>query len=149
MYSVRNYRAVPQCSGSLIDEQHVVTSANCVVGKDGLVFDPSNIDVFLGRVKAFSEQTRASSVSEVWVDPDYNLQDLSHDFAILTLSQPVNFTQQIAPVCLPNTENDLSKLTVAGWGANSAYSQTSDTLFDVEVDYLTRKLIVDKISSLK
>ncbi|XP_053201928.1 venom protease-like [Panonychus citri] len=137
LYSKSSYRPFPQCSGSLIDERHVITAANCLVGKNGLVFEPSAIDVFLGRVKSVSEKTKATTVSEIWVDPDFNPQDLSNDFAILTLSEPVNFTQQIAPVCLPNSENELIKLTVAGWGATTYYSPSSDNLLEVDVDYLT------------
>ncbi|XP_053201192.1 trypsin-1-like, partial [Panonychus citri] len=137
-YVSRNAGSFAQCGGSLIDEQHIATAAHCVVDDDGSTFDVSNIDVFLGKVKAFSEYSQASSVSEIWVDPNYSRKDLSNDFAILTLSKPVKFTQQISPVCLPKSESGLSKLTVSGWGTTSANSDSSDTLLEVDVSFLTR-----------
>ncbi|XP_053208920.1 proclotting enzyme-like [Panonychus citri] len=135
-YVSRNAGSFAQCGGSLIDEQHIATAAHCVVSDDGSPFDVSN--VFLGKVKAFSEYSQISSVSEIWVDPNYNRKDLSNDFAILTLSKPVKFTQQISPVCLPKSESGLSKLTVSGWGTTSANSESSDTLLEVDVSFLTR-----------
>ena len=139
-YTNRRSGSFAQCGGSLIDEQHIATAAHCVVDDNGSTFSARNIDVFLGKVKAYSEYTTASSVSKVWVDPRYNRQDLSNDFAILTLTKPVKFTQQISPVCLPNSEANLSKLTVSGWGTTSATSSSSDTLLEVDVSYLTSKL---------
>ncbi|XP_053206022.1 CLIP domain-containing serine protease B15-like [Panonychus citri] len=138
-YTSRNSRSFSQCGGSLIDEQHIATAAHCVVDGDGYTKYPSNVDVFLGKVKAFSEYSEARSVSEIWVDPNYNRKDLSNDFAILTLSEPVKFSQQISPVCLPKNESGLSKLTVSGWGTTSAHSDSSDTLLEVDVSYLTHE----------
>ncbi|XP_053201191.1 clotting factor G beta subunit-like [Panonychus citri] len=137
-YASRKSASFFQCGGSLIDEQHIATAAHCVISRNGSPFNVANVDVFLGKVKAFSEYTKAISVSEIWVDPNYNRQDLSNDFAILTLSKPVKFTQQISPVCLPKSEAGLSNLTVSGWGTTGPHSSASDTLLEVDVSYLTR-----------
>ncbi|XP_053208912.1 trypsin-1-like [Panonychus citri] len=142
-YPNRDSLGYAQCGGSLIDEQHIATAAHCVVDDDGSTSDPSNIDVFLGKVMAFSEENAAISVSEIWVDPEYNQKRFDNDFAILTLSKPVKFTQQISPVCLPKSEAGLSNLTVAGWGTTSANSDSSDDLLEVDVSYLTHDQCVD------
>nr|ALE30154.1 cytochrome P450 [Tetranychus cinnabarinus] len=137
-FSSRNSRSFGQCGGSLIDETHVATAAHCVVDENNQVFKPENIDVFLGRVKAFSDRSKPHSVSKVWVDSKYNRNNLANDFAILTLSSPVKYSQTVAPVCLPNVESGLSKLTVSGWGTTAADADSSDDLLEVEVDFLTK-----------
>ncbi|XP_015787175.1 serine protease 48-like [Tetranychus urticae] len=138
-FADRDDNSFGQCGGSLIDETHVATAAHCVVTKDGQRYKPENIDVFLGRVKAFSDFSYPHKVSKVWFDPKYDSSNLSNDFAILTLSKPVKFTQTIAPVCLPNNESDLTKLTVSGWGLTSANAKSSDDLLEVEVDFMDKE----------
>ncbi|XP_053201189.1 serine protease 44-like [Panonychus citri] len=136
-YMNRDIGLFAQCGGSLIDEQHIATAAHCVVDDDGSTVDLSSIDVFLGSVQAFTGETVAISVSEMWIDSNYNRNNLANDFAILTLSKPVKFTQQISPICLPKSESGLSNLTVAGWGTTGPHSRSSDTLLEVDVSYLT------------
>uniref|UniRef100_A0A158P4Q4 Peptidase S1 domain-containing protein n=2 Tax=Tetranychus urticae TaxID=32264 RepID=A0A158P4Q4_TETUR len=138
-YSDRKNGSYHRCGGSLIDERHIITAAHCVVNANGKVYSLSNLDVFLGLVKAFNVSSKPNSVSKVWIHDKYDTSDLSNDLAILTLSKPVKYTQTVAPVCLPNFENGLSTLMVAGWGRTAANAGFTNDLLEVEVDYLTKK----------
>lgn len=49
----------------------------------------------------------------------FNLRTLYNDIALLTLSEPVPFTAQIRPICLPSGSQLYSgkTATVIGWGS--------------------------------
>ena len=50
---------------------------------------------------------------------NFNSRTLYNDVAILTLSEPVEFTEQIRPICLPTGSQLYSNqdATVIGWGS--------------------------------
>lgn len=50
---------------------------------------------------------------------DFHLRTLYNDIAILTLSEPVAFTKQIRPICLPSGAQLYAgkAATVIGWGS--------------------------------
>ncbi|XP_023304279.1 venom serine protease Bi-VSP [Lucilia cuprina] len=53
----------------------------------------------------------------------FDFSTLHNDIAILTLSEPVQFTKEIQPICLPTSSTQQSRsysghiATVAGWGS--------------------------------
>ena len=66
-----------------------------------------------------------SGVAEVIKHSHYNPATIDNDYAILVLSQPVSFTDEVSPACLPdNWENtyDGVSATVTGWGKTSSGS---------------------------
>ncbi|XP_053206058.1 chymotrypsinogen A-like [Panonychus citri] len=125
------------CGGSLIDDQHVITAAHCVtIHQKETLNNPNNIYVYLGLSKTDTFNSIPKLVSKIWVHPKYKQSSLLNDIAILTLSRPVKFTQQIFPICLPNCKIDLDHLVTSGWGLTSPNGTRSEFLQEVDVSYL-------------
>ncbi|XP_041819476.1 ovochymase-1 isoform X2 [Chelmon rostratus] len=104
------------CSGSLIHRRWVVTAQHCSVrAKEDVVV--------LG-----VHDLRFSSAQTVPVDEVFNLpQDGNFppksDLTLLRLSVPARFSSNVAPVCVPDEEEELDdswSCVTTGWGATKA-----------------------------
>ncbi|XP_063627933.1 CLIP domain-containing serine protease HP8-like [Cydia splendana] len=114
------------CHASLITNRFLITAAHCVVNQQ-------IIDVRLGDWDAETEidciQDDCNDppvdvkIDATFVHPSYNRRTLVGDIALLRLAHPVNFTEFIRPVCLPNTEyiaridyDPDNEYLTGGWG---------------------------------
>ena len=79
--------------------------------------------MLLGEHNIGDEEYNRVDVAEILDHPDYNSDTLDNDYAILRLANPVNFTNEVSPACLPA---DVSATyagvlaTVTGWGTMKA-----------------------------
>ena len=62
-----------------------------------------------------------ASVSEITNHPNYNSNTQDNDFAILTLSEELTFTDKVSPVCMPDVSRTYYDLdaVVSGWGTTT------------------------------
>ncbi|XP_062549932.1 uncharacterized protein LOC134214625 [Armigeres subalbatus] len=113
-----------KCGATLIDQQHVLTSAHCVTGPNGRAFKPRQLVIHLGKhdLYEFDKQLQIVNVSEVYVHEEYSPN--RHDVALLVLDEVVRYSEFVVPICLEpvpgGKADDLvgQRGWVAGWGVN-------------------------------
>ena len=122
----------PWCGGSLISDRHVLTAAHCTAGGSA-----SSIRVLLGEHDTTDSVADIRTISAITDHPNYNSGTMENDYSILTLSSPVTFSRQMAPVCLPADTSVLytgKMATVTGWGTTSSGGSLSPKLLEVNVN---------------
>ncbi|XP_055603936.1 ovochymase-1-like [Uranotaenia lowii] len=109
---------VKKCGGTLIDEQRVITSANCVVNSNGESINASEIEVRLGdhnEAENFStEQTQA--VQQIIIHPKFDGN--RHNIAFLVLNESVKINNFVNPICFGSTSKDIhvgDQGLILGW----------------------------------
>ncbi|XP_047496968.1 serine protease filzig-like [Penaeus chinensis] len=112
----------PLCSGVLLDDAHVLTSASCILSiNPGVNQKRANLRALVGEYDVSSTDDTTSfnvSVSKVTFPMTYDFLYLQDDFAVVELATPVPFTPTIRPICLPADYNlfPSSEGVVTGWG---------------------------------
>ncbi|KAM8720608.1 hypothetical protein ACLKA7_006619 [Drosophila subpalustris] len=121
------------CSANIISQTHMLTAAHCV---SDLGTQPVSVDQLTARVGSINQFAGGSlvSIKAVKIHPSYG--NFLHDLAILTLSEPLTFSEKINKIALPDaldTNEDLPEepangtpVYVTGWGeqldGNSKYN---------------------------
>jgi hypothetical protein len=133
MAGLRN-KASHACGGSLIrvsskdESDMVLTAAHCVNPPTG----PQPLDkfsvIFGNHDHALGEfgEVQVPVEKYVW-HPEYSIQGLIGDVAVIKLKYPVKFSKTIIPICLakPGDKPDPNSLcVVAGWGNTKEVKQT-------------------------
>ncbi|XP_058981227.1 uncharacterized protein LOC101898442 [Musca domestica] len=112
------------CGGSLITNNHVLTAAHCVARMTS--WDVAAMTVHLGDYNIrtdYEVQHISRRVKRLVRHKGFDFSTLHNDIAILTLSEPVKFTKEIQPICLPTSPTQQRSsysgqiATVAGWGS--------------------------------
>lgn len=108
------------CGGSLIDNVHILTAAHCVAHMNS--WDVARLTVRLGdyNIKTNNEVVHIEKrVRRVVRHKGFDVRTLYNDVAVLTLSEPVQFTERVRPICLPaGSQLYHGKVaTVIGWGS--------------------------------
>ncbi|XP_040079470.1 plasma kallikrein-like [Ixodes scapularis] len=105
-----------RCGGALISSQHVLTSAHCLTRIP--------MDLFRVLLGSYSrQQTEKEGLKEeidsICMYSQFVKDKFETDIAIITLKRPVESSETIKPVCLPDIDENPDcdvPMYVAGWG---------------------------------
>ncbi|XP_043513069.1 proclotting enzyme-like isoform X2 [Frieseomelitta varia] len=133
-----------RCGGTLVNRFHVVTAGHCVAKASA-----RQVQVTLGDyvVNSATETLPAYTfgVREIRVHPYFKFtpQADRFDVAVLRLDRPVHYMPHIAPICLPEKNEDFLGQYgwAAGWGALQAGSRLRPkTLQAVDVPVIDNRI---------
>ncbi|XP_020319399.1 transmembrane protease serine 13b [Oncorhynchus kisutch] len=127
------------CGGTLIAPDFVVTAAHCFPRKVSSYLVPNNWHVYVGMVSQMV-LPRPYMVEKIIVHESYDDKTNNYDITLLKLTQRVDYSNNIQPVCLPAYDKIFSPGTrcwTSGFGTTEAGAAHGSTnLMGVSVDII-------------
>uniref|UniRef100_A0AC34FH85 Peptidase S1 domain-containing protein n=1 Tax=Panagrolaimus sp. ES5 TaxID=591445 RepID=A0AC34FH85_9BILA len=116
---------IGMCTGTIVDKEWILTAAHCAT------IVKSNINFVLsGSVDTSKAQKNV--VIESFVHPHFN-RNVTNDIALMKLSKPLEFNENVSPICLDkNVKTDKGEIYVgAGFGNVLKQIFTNETQLDL------------------
>jgi len=124
------------CGGSLLSSMTVLTAAHCI--QEPSVSDVEDnlyviISQTLTQVSDDDQRVRVCHVD--YPNPLFTDETYDNDFAILTLCAPVEFNNNVQPICLPSPLLSYEGVqgTVAGWGKTDPSGDQATQILEANV----------------
>lgn len=127
------------CGGAVINELWVLCAAHCVVRPQGSL-SKSDFQLRFGAHNLKDPNDGFfRNVSEVFPHESYRFFKQQYDIALFKIEQPLQWSENLSPLCLPTIEMDEWDLTgnmstLVGWGTTQfGANQASPILREVQV----------------
>ncbi|KFZ49357.1 Coagulation factor X, partial [Podiceps cristatus] len=127
------------CGGTILNEYFILSAAHCInLSKD--------LRVLVGMVdKEKEEPGRAMHrVEKIIAHPDFDIKTYNNDIALLKLEEPITFSEDVIPACLPEVDfanNILMNQTfgiVSGFGNEFERAQPVSRMKVLQIPYVGR-----------
>ncbi|KAJ3638467.1 hypothetical protein MTP99_001830 [Tenebrio molitor] len=120
-----------RCSGSIISEQWILTTASNIYGFDSVTVVAGVVDL-----NGSGVLTQSSEVIPYY---DFNPpKNVVHNIGLIRLSTPLTFNRYVAAITLAdNLLEDGADVTISGWGATSSHSDDDSTQHLYYADLVT------------
>lgn len=138
------------CGASIISNKWLLSAAHCFIQPNAPDYkETSNWRTFSGLRDQHSPDRSAiqeRTLKTIITHPNYNQMSYDYDISLLELSQPLNFTNTVHPICLPAPSHVFSagsSCFVTGWGTLREGGSVAQILQKAEV-----KVINDTICNM-
>ncbi|KAM7382735.1 hypothetical protein PAMP_002452 [Pampus punctatissimus] len=120
------------CGASIISEKWLISASHCFFTSNPENRVPSNWQTYSGMLNQYvQDDVQRRQVKRIIGHPNYNHLTTDYDIALLELTEPLEFTSTIQPICLPSSSHIFPagmSCWVTGWGQLREGGQQSQIL---------------------
>lgn len=125
------------CGASIISERWLVSAAHCFPTSNLEYRNPGSWLTYSGLYTQLDYSSAESrKLKSITVHPNYNAFTFDNDVAVLELSDPLEFSSTVYPLCLPDATHTFpagKSCFVTGWGALAESGPLANILQKAEV----------------
>ncbi|KAJ0000287.1 hypothetical protein NQD34_012129 [Periophthalmus magnuspinnatus] len=94
------------CGASILSPKWLLSASHCFITNSQENRIPSNWQSYSGMQDQYKhDDVQRRSIRRIITHPDYNQMTFDYDIALLELSEPLEFTNSIQPICLPSSSH--------------------------------------------